>query len=81
MKNSLKNIVIVTIMLVSFTSSIAQIKNQETVSEKIFGNCGMCEKNIEKAGNLKNVASVDWDKETKMATISFDAKKTNKDEA
>lgn len=69
-----------TIMLVSFTSSFAQIKNQETVSEKIFGNCGMCKKTIEKAGNLKNIAAVEWDKETKMATISYDAKKTKKDE-
>jgi copper chaperone CopZ len=77
---SIKNTFMLTILLVSFTSSIAQIKNQETVSEKILGNCGMCEKNIEKAGNLKNVASVDWDKETKMATISYDTKKTNKDE-
>lgn len=69
-----------TIMLVSFTSSYAQIKNVTTEQFKIYGNCGMCEKTIEKAGNVKNIASVDWDKETKMATISFDNKKTNKDE-
>ena len=69
-----------TLMLVSITSCIAQIKNKETISETVLGNCGMCKKTIEKAGNLKNIASVDWDKETKIAKISYDAKKTNKDE-
>ena len=40
----------------------------------------MCEKTIENAGSSKNTASVDWDKDTKMATLTFDAKKTSKDE-
>ena len=69
-----------TIMLVSFTSTYAQIKNAKTEEVKIYGNCGMCEKTIEKAGNIKNISSVDWNKETKMASISYDTKKTNKDE-
>ncbi len=69
-----------TVMLVSFTSSYAQIKNASTQEVKIYGNCGMCEKTIEKSGNLKNISSVDWDKETKMATITFDKKATNKDD-
>ena len=38
------------------------------------------EKTIEKAGNLKNVATLDWNKDTKMATLTYDAKKTNQDE-
>lgn len=69
-----------TVMLVSFTPSYAQIKNASTQEVKIYGNCGMCEKTIENAGNLKNISSVDWDKKTKIASISYDAKKTNKDE-
>jgi len=72
------NTMIVTTMLLSFNWSIAQTKKTETV--KIYGNCGMCEKIIEKAGTLKNVVKVDWNKETKMATITYDAKKTNQDE-
>jgi len=77
---SIKNILMLTALLVSFASSHAQIKNEETITEKISGNCDMCKKTIEKAGNLKNSASVNWDKDTKMATISYDVKKTNKDE-
>jgi copper chaperone CopZ len=77
---TIKNILMLTVMLVSFNLSNAQIKNENTDSEKISGNCGMCKKTIEKAGNVKDIASVNWDKETKIASISYDAKKTNKDE-
>ena len=71
---------VATILLLTFTPSIAQIKNAKTETVKIYGNCGMCEKTIEKAGNLKKIASVDWNKDTKMATLTYDAKKTNQDE-
>ena len=68
------------IMALSMTSAFGQkIKNATTETVKIYGNCGMCEKTIENAGTSKKVASVDWDKDTKMATITFDAKKTSKD--
>lgn len=67
-------------VMVSFISCNAQIKNAKTEQIKIYGNCGMCKKTIEKAGNNKKVSQVDWDKDTKMATITYDAKATNKDE-
>lgn len=60
--------------------SNAQIKNAKTESVKIYGNCGMCKTKIEKAGNLKNIAKVDWDADTKMATLTYDDTKTNQDE-
>ena len=66
--------------MLSFIASNAQIKNTKTETVKIYGNCGMCETTIEKAGNVKKTAIVDWNKDTKMATITYDAKKTNKDE-
>ncbi len=40
----------------------------------------MCKSKIDKAGSLKNIALVDWNKETKMATLSYDANKTNQEE-
>ena len=71
----------VSIMALSMTSVFGQkIKNATTETVKIYGNCGMCEKTIENAGSSKNTASVDWDKDTEMATLTFDAKKTSKDE-
>ncbi len=66
--------------ILSFTACQAQIKNAKTENVKIFGNCGMCETTIEKAGNLKKVANVDWNKDNQMATITYDTTKTNQDE-
>ena len=69
-----------TFILLSITINAQKIKNAKTESVKVYGNCGMCETKIEKAGNLKNVASVDWNQDTAMATITYDTTKTNKDE-
>ena len=77
---SLKNIFMMSILALSVTSAFGQIKNATTETVKIYGNCGMCEKTIENAGNSKKVASVEWNKETKMATLIFDTTKTSKDE-
>jgi copper chaperone CopZ len=64
----------------SLTSCEAQVKNAKTETVKIYGNCGMCETTIETAGNVKKVAKVDWDKDTKIAIITYDSMKTNQDE-
>ena len=77
---SISSILVALTVLLSFTNSSAQVKNATIEKVKIYGNCGMCETTIEKAGNISNVADVDWDKDTKIATISYDAKKTNQDE-
>lgn len=66
--------------MLSFIACNAQIKNSKTETVKIYGNCGMCKSTIEKAGNLKKVANVDWNKDTKIATITYDTTKTNQDE-
>lgn len=79
MKNSLMKIMIAIGVLLSTTSN-AQIKNAKTESVKIYGNCGMCKTKIEKAGNIKKIAHVDWNQETQMATLTYDATKTNQDE-
>lgn len=71
---------IVLIMMFSLTSIAAQMKNVRTSTVIVYGNCGMCKATIEKAGNLKNVANVEWNKDTKMATLTYDAKATNQDE-
>jgi uncharacterized protein YxeA len=73
MKNILSMIVIV---LLSSTTAFTQIKNTKTDTIKIYGNCEMCKEKIEKAGTLKNRSKIDWNPETQMATITYDAKKT-----
>ena len=79
MKNSFKNIMLATFILLSIAVN-AQIKNAKTETVKIYGNCGMCETKIENAGNIKKVAKVDWDQDSKMATLTYDSTKTNSDE-
>ena len=78
--NSLKKIMMTITLLLSVLVMNAQIKNAKTETVKIFGNCGMCKTKIEKAGNVKNIAKVDWDADTKMATLTYDENKTNQDE-
>ena len=78
--NLISKISAATILLFSFSSCNAQIKNTKTESVKIYGNCEMCEKTIETAGNVKKVVKVDWNKDSKMAIITYDSIKTNQDE-
>ena len=67
-------------LLLSITFVNAQIKNAKTETAKIYGNCGMCKKTIETAANVNKTAKVDWNVDTKMASITYDTKKTNPDE-
>ncbi len=62
--------------ILSIANSQAQIKNAKTKTVKVNGNCGMCETTIEKAANKKNISKANWNQETKIATITFDSKKT-----
>jgi len=77
-----KNITLLFTALVSMniSSCISQIKNLKTETVKIYGNCEMCETTIETAGNVKKTAKVDWNKDTKMASITYDSVKTNQNE-
>jgi copper chaperone CopZ len=79
MKSILNLIIAIPALLLS-TSCDGQIKNAKTETVKIYGNCGMCETKIENAGNIKKVAKVDWDQDSKMATLTYDTTKTNPDE-
>ena len=78
--NIVSKISAATLLLFSSSSCNAQIKNAKTEIVKIYGNCEMCEKKIETAGYVKKVANVEWNKDSKMATITYDSIKTNQDE-
>jgi copper chaperone CopZ len=79
MKKILLKIMIAITVLLSTTMN-AQTKNTKTEEIKISGNCGMCKKTIEKAGTIEGIAKVEWNKESKMATLTYDESKTNKEE-
>ncbi len=70
-----------TIITCLFTSNLiqAQIKNTTIVTAKVYGNCGMCKTTIEKVGTIKKESKVEWNSETQMAKITYDAKKISVD--
>lgn len=47
---------------------------------KVKGNCGMCEKRIEKAAlDVQGVSVADWNKDTKELSVTFNNSKTTVD--
>ncbi|MCW4469803.1 DUF3347 domain-containing protein [Flavobacterium sp. MFBS3-15] len=76
----LQKLMVPALILASSFPVHAQIKNAQTVSAKVSGNCGMCETTIEKAGNIRKEAQVDWDKDKQVATITYDSEKTSPDQ-
>lgn len=77
MKASTYNLMAV--LLLSSFFSWAQNSADQTLSVKISGNCGMCKKTIEAAGNVKNQSTLIWDEDTQQASLTFDPKKTSAD--
>lgn len=67
-------------LLFSLVACQAKINNAKTETAKIYGNCEMCQKTIQNAGSLDKIAKVDWNSDTKMATITFDSTLTNKED-
>lgn len=73
--------VVLTFMAIHANSrAFAQIKNAETIEVKVEGLCNMCKNTIEKAGSSGNVSTTKWDRTSKLASITFDNKKTNKND-
>lgn len=72
-------ILMAAVVLLSTTSCQSQINNAKTETVKVYGNCGMCESTIEKAANKKKISKADWNVDTKMASITYDSKKTTLD--
>lgn len=78
----MRNILIFLGIALAFSQSCAQgASNQPltTANFMVLGNCGMCEKTIEKAAKAAGAKLADWDKETDNMVIGFDAKTTSAD--
>ena len=73
---SIKILMAVFLLLSSVTLQ-AEIKNVSTENVKISGSCALCKEGIETAAFEKNVSKASWDKDTKMALVTFDSKKTS----
>jgi copper chaperone CopZ len=76
MKTVIKGMV-VAMCLLAFNNSQAQ--DTKTATYKVYGNCGMCKKTIEKAANKSKDAKSTWNRETKILTLTYNTKKTTPD--
>jgi copper chaperone CopZ len=62
--------------IIALFSSNLSAQSQDTVMI-VNGVCGMCEKVIEKAAKIDGVSKADWDENTKILTLQYQAEKVN----
>ncbi|MHA8083548.1 DUF3347 domain-containing protein [Aquirufa sp. A-Brett2-15D] len=74
------NLLMAMALLLSISTCFAEIKNAKVETVHIYGNCSICKKTIESAANVKDIVQVEWNKDTKMAVLTYDEKQTNQDE-
>lgn len=65
---------VATIMLAMTSVSIAQDK---TETLKVSGECGMCQKKIEKAAKSAGATTASWNVDTKILTVTYNSTTTN----
>ncbi|MBK7763692.1 MAG: DUF3347 domain-containing protein [Bacteroidetes bacterium] len=75
----IKIIIISLALLPILQGCSAKINNIKTETFKVYGNCGMCKKTIEKAVAVKGEAKGEWDKDTKIISLTYDSIITNTD--
>jgi periplasmic mercuric ion binding protein len=69
-------ILTVAVILLSTAISRAQSKKEMIHVE---GNCGMCQKTIERAAKKAGAEDAAWNEDTKILTVTYDASKTTND--
>ena len=65
----IKSSMLLLIAIIAFTAGKAQEAKTDTF--KVWGNCGMCKKTIEKAAKTDGVEKAEWDRETKIFTLVY----------
>ena len=67
------------LMVMSSIFGISRSFAQDVITDsiKVYGNCNMCKKRIEKAVAIEGVSKADWHVQSKILTVSYDASKTN----
>lgn len=69
---------ILSILFIMGISSFTVFAGNNTEKFKVAGNCGMCEARIEKAAkSIAGVSSADWNPETDMIEVSYNAETTD----
>jgi copper chaperone CopZ len=78
-----RNILLFTLgFLFAFSQGVSAQKLPKKAETKftVYGNCGMCEKRIETALDLKGITFSDWDRNTKEVYIKYNPRIVSEDE-
>lgn len=76
MKKLVKLTLVVLFTISGLSILNAENKNKMTKEFKVLGNCAMCETRIETAAySVDGVTMADWNKETKMLTVTYNPRK------
>lgn len=74
----MKRKIFITLTMVLAFGMGLMAQNLKTEKIKVYGNCGMCEKRIDKAAkSVDGVTKANWDKATLMLEVTYDPAKTN----
>lgn len=72
---------IISVLFFTSVNLIAGGNDLKTDTFKVYGNCGMCKRIIEKAAaGVDGVKSAVWDMKTDMLTVTYNAKKVDLDQ-
>lgn len=72
----MKRLLLVAVAAFTVSAASAQEKTK-TETFKVYGNCNMCEKRIEKAAKSAGAIKADWSDETQLLIVTFDGGKTS----
>jgi periplasmic mercuric ion binding protein len=67
----------VAILFSAFISNSAAAQTQKNETIKVWGNCGICKKKIERAAKGAGATTASWNEETKELKVSYAAEKTS----
>ncbi len=69
------------VFLTLFFIPLLGFSNHHKAEFKVYGACGMCETRIENAAkSVAGVTAADWNQQTKMLAIEYDADRVNLDD-
>ncbi|MBL7744872.1 MAG: cation transporter [Chitinophagaceae bacterium] len=73
----MKTLKIFSILPLFIAISLVSFAQKKTETIPVSGNCGMCEAKIEKAAKEAGASAAEWNKDTKVLTVSYNSSATN----
>ncbi len=75
----MKKFLFAAFLVIISSAAIAQKNKPVTISFRVEGICGMCEKKIESALDAKGILTADYQLDTNTATVTYNPKKITED--